>query len=153
MVERVHRTVSVRLAYAADHERLDALRLDLHVNSCLVADGVENRVQRGNLHAVREREPARDVAGREIDDASGGLAGRVDHRIVVYDHDSIACGVNVELDRVRAKLYSAEKRRDGVLRDGLVRATVGDPFRRGATGRSSQEFSVVVVLGTMRAKL
>jgi hypothetical protein len=61
--------------------------------------------------------------------------------------------VNVELDRVRAKLYSAEKRRDGVLRDGLVRATVGDLFRTSAKERSSQEFSVVVVLGTMRAKL
>jgi len=61
--------------------------------------------------------------------------------------------MDVELDGVRTQLDRTEESWNGVLRQRLVRATVGDFLRRGTARRRVQAFPRVVVLGTMTAKL
>jgi hypothetical protein len=56
----------------------------------------------------------------------------------VYNDDTVARRVHVELDRVSSDLYRAEKRGYGVLRQRLVGPTVGDPFGLGVSAQLSQ---------------
>jgi hypothetical protein len=46
----------------------------------------------------------------------------------VYDHDAIAGGVDIELDRVGADVNRLLEGRDGILGEGLVRTPVRDGF-------------------------
>lgn len=94
-----------------------------------------------------------ELVGAEVSDAAWAVAGRVQYRIVVDDDNPVGGSMDVELDGVRTQLDRTEESGNGVLRQRLVRAAVGDCLGRGTPGRRVQAFPRVVVLGTMTAKL
>ena len=67
--------------------------------------------------------------------------------------DAISSRVYVQLDGVRSELDRPEKRRNRVLRQGLMCTTVRDPFGNPSPLRPNQKRLGYVVLGTMSAKL
>jgi hypothetical protein len=77
----------------------------------------------------------------------------VDCPIVVHDYYPIASTVNVELNSVGTELDGAGERGQRVLRMGLVRTSVGDPFGGIAAATCGQAFLPVVALCSMSAKL
>jgi len=71
---------------------------------------------------------AAQLRRREVDQSRRGYAGRCHGRIVVYNNDTIACRVHVELDSIRAELDRAKKCGYRIFRQCLVRPAVGDAF-------------------------
>ena len=151
VVESVDRAIGTRLTYAPHDKRLDVSRLDLDVNFGAIPDGVENRVKRRNLDPVPERKPAQ-IRGREVDNFSARRSGRVHLGIVVYDHDPVARGVDIELDRVRSQVDRSEECGNRVLRQRLVGTTVRYLFGLHTLHSGGEGFLEVVALGTMSAK-
>jgi hypothetical protein len=65
------------------------------------------------------------------------------HDRIVVNHDNPVAGrVHVDLNAIGRKLDGALKRRDRILRMGLVRAPVGDPLGRIAASTCGQVFLV-----------
>ena len=152
MIERVHRTTRIVLAKDAHDERLNAPRFDLDVNHRVGSDCVEDGGEGGNLNALVEPKIP-ELCVRQLGDGARRQIGSIYSRIVVNDDSAVAGAVDVQLDRLSTELDSAQKRRDRVLGQGLMRSPVGDLFRRGAPPRCVQAFLRVVTLGTMSAKL
>lgn len=59
MVESVDRAVRSGFPDAPDNERLDVLRLDLDVYHSSIANGIENRVQGGDIDSLRQRKASK----------------------------------------------------------------------------------------------
>ena len=148
-MDRAPRSV---LANKPGDERLDAWRLDLDVDHGVSPNGIEHCAQCRNRDALPQGVLA-ELVGPEVSDAAWAVAGRVQYRIVVDDDNPVGGRMDVELDGVRTQLDRAEESGNGVLRQRLVRAAVGDFLGRGTPGRRVQAFLRVVVLGTMTAKL
>jgi len=74
----------------------------------------------------------------EIEQSRGGYARRCHGRIVVYNDNTVARRVHVELDRVCPELDRAKKCRYGVLRQRLVRPAVRDALRLWVSSQLSQ---------------
>ena len=151
VVERVDGTVGIAFANHAHDERLDAGRLDLDVDGNISTDCIENCGERGDLDVLVQSELPELVVA-ELGDAMAREAVGVDDRIVVDDDGAVAGCVDVELDCLGPQLDGAEKCRDRILWQELVRPPVGDLFRQAWAWRG-QAFPRVVALGTMSAKL
>ena len=139
------------MSYAPNDKRFDICCFDFDIDFGQVTDGVENSLQRGNLDAVGKRESAQ-LRGGEAGYFPARLSGRVHIGIVVYDDNTIARGVHIELDCVCSKVDRSEKGGDRILRQRLVRAAVRYLFGLHDRPYWSEGFLRVVALGTMSAK-
>jgi hypothetical protein len=155
MVKGVDGAVSARLTNATHYERLDVLSFDLHVNHRPGTYRLEDFPQRWNSDTAREwelpqfgRRKLRDRATRSLWHALG-----IDHGIMVYNYDPIACCVHVELYRVRAELEGAHERRNGILWDGVVRPPMRDEFGGWTRGSWAQSWLGMVPSAAMSAKV
>src|SRR6266404_7009460 len=151
MIESVHSAPRAGPPNAPHYQWLDVSRLDFDINHRPITDSIENLFERGNFNTVRQWETANLRCG-EIGYPGSRRRQRAHGRIVVHNHDAVARGVDVELDRVSSELDRPEESWYRILRQRLVRPTVGDLFGLGARLRMSQGFLRVVVLGTMSAK-
>ena len=155
VVERMHRANCLGFADAARHERLDAARLDLDINSCPVADDSERLREGRNVRTVSKRELV-ELRCRQLGDRPPRRSlrvPRVNDWIVVNDDNSVAGGVDVELNSIGPQLDGALERGEGVLGMSLVSPPVSDPLGRVASSSCGQAFLGVVVLYSMSAKL
>ena len=148
VIERMNRAACFGFAKTTRHQRLDVLRLDLHVDSGPVANGIEGFRKRWNARSVSERELL-ELRCRELSD---GLVRRplrmpgVDYRIVV-NHDNPVMGrVHIQLNSIGSELDGALEGSERVLGMGLVRAPVSDALRRVQAATCSQAFLQVVAL-------
>lgn len=152
MVERVDGAARFVLANNAHDERLDAGRLDLDVNHGIDTNGSEDCSERRNLHVLGEPKIS-ELAGRQLGNCVRRESRRINDRVVVNDNNSVIGGVDVELDCLGAQLDGAQKSRDGVLGQGLMRPPMRDFLGWASPRCGVQVFSRVVALGTMSAKL
>jgi hypothetical protein len=131
MIESVHSAPRAGFANASHYQWLDVSRLDFDINHRPITNSIENLFERGNFNAVRQWEAANLRCG-EIDYSSSRRSRRVHDRIVVHNDDAVAGGMHIELDRVGSELDRPEKSWYGILRQRLVRTSVGDLFGLGA---------------------
>ena len=152
MVERVDGAGGVVLANDAHDERLDARRFDFDVNRGINANDIEDSSERWNLYVLRQSKIS-ELGGRQFGDCARRESGRVHNRVVMNDYNSVAGGVDVELDRFGPQLQGAQESGNGVLGQGLMRPSMRDLFGQGSPSWGVQVFSRVVALATMSAKL
>lgn len=152
VVERMHGAIRRRLAYRAQHQRLDARPFDLDVDERAIADGAQHVFQCGNLDVLLEPKSG-ELGEAHVGDAAKGVVGRIDEGIVVNDHFSVRGRVHVELDCIGAELDRPHESGDRILRKRLVGAAMGDLLWRLSLAGRAQLFPRMVALDTMSAKL
>jgi hypothetical protein len=81
---------------------------------------------------------AAQLGRRKVDQLRRGYARRCHRRIMVYNDDTVARRVHVELDRVCTELDRTQKCRYRILRQRLVCPAVRDAFSFGVSAQLSQ---------------